>query len=182
MRFERITNPDSAAFESAWQLYLQSFPEHEQRTREEQVKAMADTRCRFDAAYDGERFVGLLIWWHYPAFVYVENLAVEPASRGGGYGSRILEHLKTLVDVPQVLEIDPLTDEVAIRRWRFYEKLGYVRNPYRHIHPSYRPGHAAFEMVLLSYPQVITTELYEVFRREETDWIIPLDAFKSGRF
>lgn len=51
-----------------------------------------------------------------------------------------------------VLEIDPPEDEISIRRQGFYERNGFVTNPYLYIHPSFRRPFQPHRLVLMSYP------------------------------
>ena len=57
-----------------------------------------------------------------------------------------------------ILEIDPPEDDISIRRRHFYERLGFVANPYRYIHPSFRKPFTPHRLVLVSYPGPITYE------------------------
>ena len=57
-----------------------------------------------------------------------------------------------------ILEIDPPVDDISIRRLHFYERLGFVANPYRYIHPSFRKPFTPHRLVLMSYPGAITYE------------------------
>ena len=71
-------------------------------------------------------------------------------SRGNGALSLFCQEKQRVV-----LEIDPLTDEVAQRCLRFYQHCGFAVNDYIHHHPAYRPEFPPHELVILSYPQVI---------------------------
>ena len=57
-----------------------------------------------------------------------------------------------------ILEIDPPVDDISIRRLHFYERLGFVANPYQYIHPSFRKPFTPHRLVLMSYPGAITYE------------------------
>ena len=57
-----------------------------------------------------------------------------------------------------ILEIDPPVDDISIRRRHFYERLGFVANPYQYIHPSFRKPFTPHRLVLMSYPGAITYE------------------------
>ena len=57
-----------------------------------------------------------------------------------------------------ILEIDPPEDDISIRRRHFYERLGFVANPYQYIHPSFRKPFTPHRLVLMSYPGAITYE------------------------
>lgn len=162
MRFERITTPDHPMYRTAMELYRQSFPLHEQREADSQARVLGHPDYHFLLAYDGERFVGLLLCWETPAFCYVEHFCILPQLRGRRYGQRVLEAL-TGRGKPVILEIDPPTDEIAIRRKGFYERCGFTPNPYPHVHPAYHAGNRGHDLVILSFPQEITPAQYAAF-------------------
>lgn len=179
MHAVRITSTNNPHFNEVWKLYKSAFPAHEQRTEGQMEQALNDLRCHLEAWFDQEEFIGLLQWWKYPDFSYVENLAIVPEKRGGGQGQKILRTLMNPESAsPVILEIDPLEDEVARRRWHFYAKLGYVMNAHRHLHPPYQPGDATFELCLLSWPSAISEAQYARFHQEHWHYIIPLPVSK----
>lgn len=62
-----------------------------------------------------------------------------------------------------ILEIDPLTTEIANRRLRFYQGLGFVENSYSHAHPSYHSEISDHKLVVLSSKKVISNDQYMTF-------------------
>ena len=57
-----------------------------------------------------------------------------------------------------ILEIDPPVDDISIRRQHFYERLGFITNPYEYIHPSFRRPSNPHQLILMSYPTALTYE------------------------
>jgi ribosomal protein S18 acetylase RimI-like enzyme len=57
--------------------------------------------------------------------LYVQTIQLVPAARGGGIGSRIMEHIAELAAVARVraVRLRVLRSNVAARR--FYDRLGY---------------------------------------------------------
>ena len=144
MEHIRIIAPGDPGFDWLYDLYMQSFPVHEQRLRERQEGVLGHPEYHCDLLFQGETRVGLLMWWAGPGFRYVEHFAIAPQLRGQSWGSRALREFLAEGD-PVVLEIDPPEDPVSRRRKGFYEGLGLVSNPWPHIHPPYRlefSGHA----------------------------------------
>ena len=144
MEHIRIIAPGDPGFDWLYDLYMQSFPVHEQRLRERQEGVLGHPEYHCDLLCQGETRVGLLMWWAGPGFRYVEHFAIAPQLRGQSWGSRALREFLAEGD-PVVLEIDPPEDPVSRRRKGFYEGLGLVSNPWPHIHPPYRlefSGHA----------------------------------------
>ena len=100
---------------------------------------------------EGERFLGILLFWEAEGFRYVEHFATCPQLRGRGVGARALARLNG-EGVPVVLEIDPPEDPVSRRRKGFYEGLGLVSNPWPHIHPPYRLEFSGHALEVMTFP------------------------------
>ena len=162
MEHIRIIAPGDPGFDWLYDLYMQSFPVHEQRLRERQEGVLGHPEYHCDLLCQGETRVGLLMWWAGPGFRYVEHFCVRPELRGRRYGAKALEELgrdgKTVV-----LEIDPPVDEIARRRQGFYQRCGFAVNPYPHVHPPYRPEYPGHELVVLSSPRALTPAEYGAF-------------------
>lgn len=167
MRFKRLTSDKDPEFAKAFGLYATAFPVHEQRSLAHQRVAFAAPDYHFDVIEDDGRFVGILLYWDTPEYLYVEHFAIDAGLRGQQYGSRALAYLCGQ-GKPVILEIDPPVDDVAIRRQRFYEHLGFVANPYPHVHPPYRDGLSGHSLVIMSYPAAIDEALYDTFLRHLT--------------
>lgn len=161
MEFERITTPEHPLYAEAIGLYKISFPAHEQRESASQEEILSHPAYHFTAVCDGGTFVGEALYWDIGGAHYMEHLCVAPAMRNRRYGQRILEALR---DKPLILEIDPPVDNISRRRRSFYERCGFVENPYPHIHPPYHKGSAGHELVVMSYPKALAPDKYEAFR------------------
>ena len=59
-----------------------------------------------------------------------------------------------------------------MRRKAFYERCGFVENPYPHIHPAYHRDHAGHELVVMSFPKMLKAEEYEHFHRYLQDIVM----------
>ena len=162
LRFERVTDPAHGMYEQALRLYQISFPGHEQREAASQAEILRDHEYHFELIYDGNVFVGLMLYWAAGDFIYVEHFCILPEMRNRKYGKRALELLeqqgKTVI-----LEIDPPIDEVSRSRKGFYERSGFVENPYPHIHPPYHKENSGHELLIMSYPTEITQAEYDRF-------------------
>ena len=95
-------------------------------------------------------------------FVYVEHFCILPELRGMGCGRRALELLQGM-GKRIVLEIDPPEDAIAVRRKGFYERCGFVANPYPHIHPPYHRGNGGHALVVMSWPGALPPKEYSAF-------------------
>lgn len=161
MEFERITAPAHPLYAEAIDLYKMSFPPHEQRESASQEEILSHPAYHFTAVCDGGVFVGEALYWDIGGARYMEHLCVSPAMRNRRYGQKILEALR---DKPLILEIDPPVDDISRRRRGFYERCGFVENPYYHVHPPYHKGNDGHELVVMSCPAALTPDEYAAFR------------------
>lgn len=170
MTFERLTSPAHPLYEAAMALYHTSFPAHEQRQAASQTAILSHPAYHFTLILEGSTFVGELLFWETPDFRYIEHFCVEPAQRGHGFGSRALSLLPD--DRPVILEIDPPTDEIAIRRKGFYERCGFTANPFAHVHPPYHADAAGHPLVLMSRPGPLTAAQCRAFQAYLRDTVM----------
>lgn len=167
----KLTTTDSVCFSRLDTLYTQAFPVHEQRDFASKQRALCDERYALEAWFDGEQFVGLSGLWCFNEYSYIEHLAIDGALRAQGYGKRLLGQL--LDSHPLIiLEIDPLTTDIAHKRLRFYQSMGFVANPWSHQHPAYHAGMAAHSLIVLSSPRAIDMPLYQRFSDDLRDVVM----------
>jgi len=131
----REFSPHHPAWPLVWQIYGESFPRYEQRQSQHQPQKMRDPRYHCQIFYQDGLLLGFIFWWACGEQVYIEHLAINPALRGRNYGSRLLAEFCERAGKTVILEIDPPEDEIAIRRLRFYQGLGFCLNDYAHLHP-----------------------------------------------
>ena len=162
MIFERITTPTHPFYADAIDLYKISFPRHEQREEASQKEILQNPAYHFDVICDGGAFVGEILYWDIGDALYIEHFCVLPSMRNRHYGQKILAAMQKQ---PLILDIDPPVDAIARRRKGFYERCGFVENPYSHIHPPYHQGNAGHELIIMSSPQMLKSDEYERFRR-----------------
>ena len=169
MRIERMTTPEHPLYARAMELYHRSFPTHELREESSQQKILHDPTYHFDLLFDGDLFVGEILYWETAGFFYIEHFCILPELRNRHYGQAALELLH---GTPLILEIDPPVDAISIRRKGFYTRCGFVENPYRHIHPPYHRGNNGHALMIMSYPASLTQEQYHAFYHGLTDMVM----------
>lgn len=160
LTLERITAPSHPLYQEALALYHISFPPHEQRESVSQTAILAHPAYHFDVVLDGTTFVGEVLYWEVGSFLYIEHFCILPQMRNRHYGQKVLELLQTK---PLILEIDPPVTDIAERRKGFYERCGFVANPYPHIHPPYHKGNHGHDLVIMSCPRMLTQNEYDNF-------------------
>jgi ribosomal protein S18 acetylase RimI-like enzyme len=171
MEYLRIGPDDAVRWNSVWTLYEESFPEAERRKEADHLRACTDARFFPLSAWEGRELIGLLFFWEWDSYRYLEHLAVNPSLRGQGHGSRMLRHLRDS-ERTVILEVDPLVNELSVQRLQFYERAGYTLTPYRFVHLPYRVEAEAQELRILSYPSMITKEQHNDFLRFVNEEVI----------
>ena len=174
MDIVRITQISHPLYKEAMNLYVISFPFHEQREAFSQARILCQSSYHFDVVIEEGKFIGEVLYWEIGDFLYIEHFCVLPSMRNKRYGQKILERLQTK---PLVLEIDPPVDEISRRRQGFYERCGFVENPYLHIHPPYHKDHSGHELVVMSSPKELSANEYDMFR-QYLQSVIMKDAYR----
>lgn len=162
MEFLQIEASDKKRWNEVWKLYEDSFPIAETRKVEDHLRASSDKRFFPLSAWDGEQLIGIMFFWEWDSYRYLEHLAVNPNLRGHSYGTQLLKYLCDS-NHTIILEIDPLINELSVRRLQFYERSGYTLTPYRFVHLPYRLDGNEQELLILSYPKMITKEQHNGF-------------------
>lgn len=139
----------------AWAIYENSFPPCERWHEEKYAEAFSDPHFEADGIWLGDRLAGILFFWKGEGFRYLEHLAVSPSLRGQDVGSRALTAFCAHGD-RVILEIDPPVDDISRRRQCFYERIGFITNPYEYVHPSFRQPFHPHKLVLMSYPAALS--------------------------
>ena len=111
------------------ELFESSFPEEERPPFETVMRWNRDT---FYGVYDGDTHIGLAYLIEFEDFAYLFFLAVEPAYRNQGIGTKILSDIKEkypgkriflLADEPGEQYVD---QALRLRRLGFYARNGFV--------------------------------------------------------
>ncbi|MDE5707028.1 MAG: GNAT family N-acetyltransferase [Alistipes sp.] len=150
IRLCRIRTRDTALYRFMEELLAASFPQQEYRPLDA-LRETTDCRPAFanHVVCDDDRPVGLLTWWDFEGFRYVEHFAILSSLRNAGYGRRVLELLARDSSVPLVLEAEAPETETARRRIAFYERAGFAVWDREYRQPPYRPGDGFLPMWLL---------------------------------
>lgn len=177
LHFERVTNSTHPLYSKAIDLYRESFPLHEQREPASQAAILSNTAYHFTLVYDENTFVGLLLYWKQPRFIYIEHFCILPELRNHRYGQKVLSLLKKS-EIPLILEIDPPVNPISVRRKGFYERCGFIENSYAHTHPPYHATDTGHELVVMSCPNTLSPSAYDDFFQYLTQ-IIMKNAFST---
>ena len=163
LRYVHTLSLDENMQNKLFDLYEQSFPPFECRTRDVHYQAVDDDRFYPMAVYNDDEFIGLLFYWLIDGICYIEHLAIAADSRGKGYGTLILKDFCSLFN-NIVLEIDPPIEDVSIARERFYHHLGFITSKFDYIHPSYREEYIPHTLVLMKHKNDMAEDEFERFK------------------
>lgn len=130
-------------------LYLSAFPPHERREFDELKKLVYNEECHINQILIGVRNAGLIIFWDFSGFLFLEHFAIEPELRGKGTGEKTIAAIKTSFQKTIILETEPPVDEISIRRTGFYERNGFHLLKHTYFQPSYGGNKPEIELKLM---------------------------------
>lgn len=124
---DRITDLNDTRLNSLIQLYLQAFPEGEQRPVQDVLAIIESNESHhFNSIQYQQKSVGLLSFWKLGNFSYLEYFAVFPHIRNSGIGQAVLDCIEKELPGIRLFEVEPVVDELTARRVKFYERNGYT--------------------------------------------------------
>ena len=157
-----IERSESGHSHFAKDLFESAFPK-EERPPFAAVRDREQSNFHFLVATLGEDDpVGILTYWTFPQFVYIEHFAIHPNFRDKGFGKAcMLEFMNQFPD--QVLfEIEMPNTEQAEHRLEFYTDLGFTPNGNDYMQPSYYGKRLEVPMIIMSKYELDDEEFEEV--------------------
>lgn len=150
LQLQRIIRAEEVIFQRLIPLYTESFPEKERRDME-QLKMMLSTESAmyFHAVKKDGILVGLLVYWDFETFYYIEHLAVFDEWRNQGIGSEILSWVTRNLNRECILEVEPDTTDIAIRRICYYQRNGFRILDKTYLQPSYHQNGEPFPLWIM---------------------------------
>ena len=166
IQIRRFQDADTSEYNSMEKLLTSAFPKEEYRDLQE-MRALTKSKNAFhnNLIYDGDTFIGMITYWDFGRFCYIEHFATLPDMRNRGYGRAILEKMKDMLRRPIVLEVELPTEVMAQRRIRFYERQGFVLWKHGYMQPPYRPGDTCLPMRLMASGDLDEEKDFEVIEK-----------------
>lgn len=125
------------AVQSVWSVYEDSFPSHERRSLTDyQYLCANDTRFVPALLVEHGHTLGLLWYWKFSEFTYLEHFALNKAMRNHGKGGAFLDLFLTQHS-RLILEVEPPKTTLTIRRVDFYHRHGLILKPIIYTNPGY---------------------------------------------
>ena len=160
---ERLTEAD---FDQMFSLMERSFPEDERRDYNGQRELFAEPAYKLYAKRSPEdgALQAFLALWELGDMAYIEHFAVDPDCRNGGLGGKILQKVIEDTDMRICLEVELPETEMAARRIGFYERNGFVMNPFEYMQPAMGEDRHAIPLRIMSYPKRLLADEFETMR------------------
>ncbi len=142
-------------------LFEKAFPE-EERPPFAAVRDRDQSQFHFlVATIDDDDPIGILTYWTFEEFAYIEHFAVAPEYRNLGFGKACILNFMSLFPDQVILEIEMPTTEAAEHRLEFYTDLGFTQNPNDYMQPSYRENKLEMPMIIMSKYELDDEEFAE---------------------
>jgi D-amino-acid N-acetyltransferase len=131
--------PFEAADEAAWRKHWHSYNVFYERTADITEDITATTISRFldekspikcCVAMSNDNMIGFVTWfWHPSTYlingtIYLNDLFVQPESRNGGVGRKLIEHVYSVADKEGITEVYWHTQYFNHRAQLLYTKVG----------------------------------------------------------
>jgi len=145
-------------FQQAWTIYEESFPVDERRPWSSHMQTQLDPRYTFTPLLGENRIVvGVLGFWRFEEFTFIEHIAISSACRGCGIGSSTVKELQDAAHMPLILETElPEMNIQAPKRIRWYESLGFHSNQQEYFQPAYAMHQNPVPSRIMSYPRKLS--------------------------
>ncbi|MDD9270082.1 GNAT family N-acetyltransferase [Bacillus sp. 3255] len=156
---------DDSEFNQVFAIMKASFPESERRTYTGQKELLSEPYYRLITEKDGSnKIIAFVAVWEFPAFRFVEHIAVDPDVRGSGLGGQLMKALLEESRKPVLLEVEPPDTDLAQRRVDFYKRLGFQLNHFDYVQPPLQTGQPDLPLNIMSYPEPLTDAVFSAYK------------------
>lgn len=167
----RLSGDAHDKYEILMSLYMYAFPEEERRDMDVLHSLIqSEKRMCFCVIEHDSVAAGLLVYWDFDDFVFLEHFAVFESMRGKNIGGMLLEYVNKTFGKDIILEVEHPETEIAARRIGFYKRHGYRVVDMIYAQPSYREKGVHYPMLLMStnvgMPLDVMGKRVEIIKRE----------------
>lgn len=128
-----------------------SFPENERRDFSRQcLLACSSEVFSQGVIIENKLPVGVICWWNFPKFLYIEHFAIDPLQRNRRLGEKVLKTMHELACLTLVVEVELPDSELNKRRINFYKRNGFSLYDEDYLQPPYRTGDDFLPMKLMA--------------------------------
>ena len=157
--FTNLEDSDHSHF--AQELFEEAFPEQE-RPPFSSLRQRDAGKFHFLVAENGDDPVGILTYWTFDEFVYIEHFAIAEELRNQGLGKAVFLNFLSQQTEQVVLEIELPNTEEADHRLEFYASMGFYQNPQPYVQPSYWGDGRTVPMIIMSKYELDEDEFDEI--------------------
>lgn len=143
-------------------LFESAFPDEERPPFEELKKRNHNFHFLVATNDEDEEPVGILTYWTFPDFIYVEHFAIDEDLRDRGFGKAVFLLFLSQHTEQVVLEVELPHDEVSEHRVEFYASMGLYQNGFPYTQPSYYGDDTHIPMLIMSKFELDEDEFHEV--------------------
>ncbi len=141
IELHRICSAEDSRVAELEKLYEEAFPEAERRDISQWKEMIVSCpRMHLNAVEEGGQLAGLLVYWDFGDFYYVEHLAVYARMRNRKIGQQVLAYIGENLSGVCLLEVEPPLTDLSVRRINYYRRNGYEVLDKTYMQPSYRPS------------------------------------------
>ncbi|MBQ3580873.1 MAG: GNAT family N-acetyltransferase [Bacteroidales bacterium] len=141
-------------------LFESAFPETERPDFDDLKKRPSN--FHFMVATNDDEPIGILTYWTFEEFVYVEHFAIDEELRNNGFGKAVFLNFMTQHGGQVVMEVELPHDETSEYRVEFYASMGLYQNPYDYYQPSYHGDDRTVPMMIMSKMELDDDEFEEM--------------------
>ena len=134
----KLTKLNKTDFEQLFELMKEAFPPEEYRPKEKQYAILDDKSYTATVLKEDGAIKAFIAVWHLNGFDFAEHFAVDRSLRGQGIGSEFLKEYLSSTDVPLVLEVENIDDEISNRRIGFYKRAGFILSDICYDQPNFQ--------------------------------------------
>ena len=116
----------------------------------------------FMVATNDDEPIGILTYWTFEEFVYVEHFAIDEELRNNGFGKAVFLNFMTQHGGQMVMEVELSHDDTSDHRIEFYTSMGFYQNPFEYYQPSYHGDDTRVPMMILSKMELDDDEFDEM--------------------
>ncbi|WP_281532901.1 GNAT family N-acetyltransferase [Anaerocolumna aminovalerica] len=152
-------------FPKVYEIMHAAFPLNERRSYEGQRELLNHNNYKLFLHKHQERIIAFLAVWEFDEINFIEHFAVETASRGSGQGENMLKEYLSHAVNPVFLEVEPPSTEIARRRIKFYERIGFHLNKFDYLQPSLQEGQKPLLLKNMTYPNPLEEEFFDYCKK-----------------
>lgn len=135
VKFESIKKSD---FRYIFYDMQKQFPKAELKSYDEYEELLDSNKYKVFYALENGIKIGYVLFAEVENVIWLDYVAVFEKFHSKGYGSQIIEAMKTLSKDALILEVEPKDEKIpnTLRRIKFYEKLGAHKLNIEYYYPN----------------------------------------------